>query len=58
MILSRYSILKNGGLTIYVFVRRIVVFRWFKKLYNKIKIELAYRKRLKELVKKDPYIYK
>ena len=31
---------------------------WIKKLINKIKQELAYRKRLKELKKKDPLIYK
>ena len=29
-----------------------------EKLINKIKSELAYRKRLKELKKKDPFIYK
>tara|TARA_Y100000748_G_C15294898_1_gene409969 strand:+ start:348 stop:452 length:105 start_codon:yes stop_codon:yes gene_type:complete len=31
---------------------------WIKKLINKVKQELAYRKRLKELKKKDPFIYK
>ncbi len=34
------------------------MFTWIKKLINKIKQELAYRKRLKELKKKDPFIYK
>ena len=34
------------------------MFSWVKKLINKIKQELAYRKRLKELKKKDPFIYK
>ena len=34
------------------------MFNWIKKLINKIKFELAYRKRLKELKKKDPFIYK
>jgi|TARA_B110000211_G_scaffold153158_1_gene174035 hypothetical protein len=34
------------------------MFTWIKKLFNKIKQELAYRKRLKELKKKDPFIYK
>jgi hypothetical protein len=34
------------------------MFSWIKKLVNKIKQELAYRKRLKELKKKDPFIYK
>jgi len=31
---------------------------WIKSLINKIKLELQYRKRLKELKKKDPFIYK
>ena len=31
---------------------------WFKKMYNKIKLEIRYRKKLKELRKKDPFIYK
>lgn len=29
-----------------------------KKLWQKIKKEIAYRKRLKELRKRDPFIYK
>jgi hypothetical protein len=32
--------------------------QWIKNLINKIKLELQYRKRLKELKKKDPFIYK
>jgi hypothetical protein len=32
--------------------------RWIKDLYNKIKLEIQYRKRLRELKKKDPFIYK
>jgi hypothetical protein len=31
---------------------------WLKKLINKVKQELSYRKRMKELKKKDPFIYK
>ena len=31
--------------------------RWLKKLINRIKVELMYRKRLKELKKRDPFIY-
>jgi hypothetical protein len=31
---------------------------WIKKLINKVKQELSYRKRMKELKKKDPFIYK
>jgi len=30
----------------------------FKKLWNKIKLEIRYRKKLKELKKRDPFIYK
>ena len=32
--------------------------KWFKKMINKIKEEIKYRKRLKELKKTDPFIYK
>jgi hypothetical protein len=32
--------------------------QWIKNLINKVKLELQYRKRLKELKKKDPFIYK
>jgi hypothetical protein len=31
---------------------------WIKSLINKVRLELQYRKRLKELKKKDPFIYK
>tara|TARA_B100001173_G_scaffold306865_2_gene314417 strand:- start:1477 stop:1581 length:105 start_codon:yes stop_codon:yes gene_type:complete len=34
------------------------MFNWIKKIVDKIKQEIAYRKRLKELKKKDPFIYK
>tara|TARA_X000001382_G_scaffold56378_3_gene38590 strand:- start:234 stop:338 length:105 start_codon:yes stop_codon:yes gene_type:complete len=34
------------------------MFTWIKNLIKKFKQELAYRKRLKELKKKDPFIYK
>ena len=33
------------------------MFTWIKNLINKIKQEIRYRKRLKELKKKDPFIY-
>jgi hypothetical protein len=29
--------------------------KFFKRLYNKIKLELWYRKRLREIKKKPPY---
>ena len=34
------------------------MFTWIKNLINKIKQEIKYRKRLKELKKKDTFIYK
>ena len=32
--------------------------RWFGDIVYRIKLERAYRKKLKEIKKKDPYIYK
>jgi hypothetical protein len=32
--------------------------QWIKNLYNKIRLEIKYRKKLKELRKRDPFIYK
>lgn len=32
--------------------------KWFKRIVDKIKGEIRYRKRLKEIKKRDPYIYK
>lgn len=32
--------------------------RWIKNLYYRYKREIEYRKRLKELKKRDPFIYK
>lgn len=31
---------------------------WIRRIINKIKMEIRYRKRLKELRKRDPFIYK
>ena len=31
---------------------------WIKRLIFKIKMEINYRKRIKELKKRDPFIYK
>lgn len=31
---------------------------WLKKIFNKIKLEIRYRKNLKKLRKRDPFIYK
>jgi hypothetical protein len=32
--------------------------QWIKNLINRVRLERQYRKRLKELKKKDPFIYK
>ena len=32
--------------------------KWLIDLINKIKLEIRYRKKLKELRKRDPFIYK
>lgn len=31
---------------------------WLRTLLNRIKLEIRYRKKLKELRKRDPFIYK
>ena len=31
---------------------------WLRKIYNRIRLEIQYRKKLKELRKRDPFIYK
>jgi len=32
--------------------------QWFKNIWNRIRLEIRYRKKLKELRKRDPFIYK
>lgn len=32
--------------------------KWLKKIWNTIKLEIRYRKKLRELKKRDPFIYK
>lgn len=34
------------------------MFKWIKNLINKIKRDRAYKKRIEELRKRDPFIYK
>lgn len=34
------------------------MFKFIKNFINKVKREIAYRKRIKELRKRDPFIYK
>jgi hypothetical protein len=34
------------------------MFKWVRTIVEKIKLEIRYRKRLKELKKRDPFIYK
>jgi hypothetical protein len=31
---------------------------WLRNIYNRITLEIRYRKKLKELRKRDPFIYK
>jgi hypothetical protein len=31
---------------------------WLRNVYNRIRLEIRYRKKLKELRKRDPFIYK
>jgi len=31
---------------------------WLRRLYDRIKLEIRYRRKLKELRKRDPFIYK
>jgi hypothetical protein len=31
---------------------------WLLKIYNRLKLEIRYRRKLKELRKRDPFIYK
>jgi hypothetical protein len=40
------------------YYQREINMGWLKNLYNKIKLEIRYRKKLKELRKRDPFIYK
>lgn len=32
--------------------------KWIRNLINKVKREIEYKKRIKELKKRDPFIYK
>jgi len=34
------------------------MFNWIRNIINSIKREVTYRKRIKELRKRDPFIYK
>jgi hypothetical protein len=31
---------------------------WIRKLYNRVILEIRYRRKLRELRKRDPFIYK
>jgi len=31
---------------------------WIRRIYNRIMLEIRYRKKLRELRKRDPFIYK
>ena len=32
--------------------------KWFKNIWQRIQLEIRYRRKLKELRKRDPFIYK
>ena len=32
--------------------------KWLRNLFDRIRLEIRYRKKLKELRKRDPFIYK
>lgn len=32
--------------------------KWLKNIYNKIMLEIRYRRKIRELRKRDPFIYK
>jgi len=35
-----------------------MIMNWLRKIYDRVMLEIRYRKRLKELRKRDPFIYK
>jgi len=35
-----------------------LMFNWIRKFYNRMMLEIRYRRKLKELRKRDPFIYK
>lgn len=39
-------------------LKHIILNNWFISVYKKIKKEISYRKKLREIKKRDPYIYK
>jgi len=38
--------------------KETILIKWVKNLFLKIRLEIRYRKKIKELKKKDPFIYK
>jgi dephospho-CoA kinase len=52
----------NNKLTSYALVMIIKQgpgkMKWLRNLINKVRLEIRYRKKLKELRKRDPFIYK
>ena len=46
LLLVKYSVLKDNNMN------------WIRNLINRIKLEIRYRRKLKELRKRDPFIYK
>tara|TARA_A100001515_G_scaffold118056_1_gene100209 strand:+ start:163 stop:339 length:177 start_codon:yes stop_codon:yes gene_type:complete len=48
--------------TVYIgwkeYTRSYIMINFFKRIYQKIIIEIRFRKKVKNLKKKDPFIYK
>jgi len=42
----------------YINNKQEITVNWIRNLYNRIRLEIRYRKKLKELRKRDPFIYK
>tara|TARA_Y100000996_G_scaffold226914_1_gene178419 strand:- start:712 stop:822 length:111 start_codon:yes stop_codon:yes gene_type:complete len=36
----------------------MIMIKWIKKIYNKWKVDRLFKKRMKEIQKRDPFIYK
>lgn len=37
---------------------KAIIMQWIRNLIDRVRLELRYRKKLKELRKRDPFIYK
>lgn len=46
------------GRRLYATTTKELEMKWIRNLIDKIRLEIRYRKKLKELRKRDPFIYK